>query len=443
MALIKSNQLIQTGTSVVAGDQIMVAEGELYQPSEVERLVPAAPPEVEEAWAPPPEEGLEAAPPEDDPPEEPPGQEDAYSEPEEQPEPAGPDLIGQFDAERDEVLDTARMQAETAAQEATGHLGAPDAALELEGAEATLAASYPPGSAAYQTSLGAVTPYIEQQAAAALEVASLQAAQDARWRELETAEEQIAGLVDNFARRVMLEPPPELMLHSLLAEREALLSEARLTSQQLLAAAEEQAAQIVHQAHAQASQVILDIESRRQTILEELKQQGYAEGYQEGRSQADEEGARLLQELMDAMDKLAGVVREEAKKNEEKLLDLALGIAEKLVMDEVQRRPELVMRVMEEALLKVSDTEEVIIKIHPDDLPVVQEREEAVRDRMKNVRKLEIQAHTKIQPGSVSIDTASGSVDAQFKTQLSVFREAFMAVKAEYGAEPLDMTGSG
>ncbi|MNL43097.1 flagellar assembly protein H [compost metagenome] len=81
------------------------------------------------------------------------------------------------------------------------------------------------------------------------------------------------------------------------------------------------------------------------------------------------------------------------------------------------------------------------IKVNPEDMPLVQEREEAFRDRLKNVRKVEFQSSPKIQRGGVLIDTASGSVDAQIKTQLSVIMEAFDAVRREYAEEPLDMTG--
>ncbi|HEY9857493.1 MAG TPA: FliH/SctL family protein [Stenomitos sp.] len=450
MALIKSNQLIQTGTAVVAGDQVFADQPQptpLTPTPEasnivIERVVPEQPPEPlepepeEQAYSEWETETVEMAPVLEDE-----GTEYAYQEPAEPEAPS--DLFGGFDAERDALLEEAQQQAEAAAHEATGHLGAPDASLELEEAEATIRASYPDASAMFSDAMASVTPYIEQQAASALERVSIQAANDARWRELATAEEQVASLVDNFARRVMTDPPTEMAIHSLMAERETLLAEARMKAARLVQEAEERAAATVHEAQAQAARAILEIESKREQVLEQLRQQGYAEGYQEGRSQADEEGAKIVQDAMDALNRLSGLVAEEAKKNEEKILKLALGIAEKILMDEVEVRPEIVVKTLEVALNKVSDLEEVIIKVHPDDMPEVQKYEDAFRDRLKSVRKVEFVASPKIQKGGVFIETGSGFVDAQIKTQLSVIEEAFEAVRAEAAAEPLDMTGAG
>lgn len=451
MALIKSNQLFQTGTAVVAGDQV-TADQPLptpFTPSSepgnlvIERVIPEQPSET--GLAPDPEDPgdspweaarvEEATPPLDA---------AGFADLEEPAPDEGPlDLFGAFDDERDPLLEEARMQAEAAAQEATGHLGAPDASLELEEAAATLRASYPEESFAFSEAMESVTPYIEQQAASALESVSIQAANDARWRELAGAEEQLASLVDNYARRVMTDPPTEMAIHSLLAERETILAEARLQATRVVQDAEQKAASVVHEAQAQAARAILEIESKREEVLEQLRQQGYAEGYQEGRSQADEEGAKIVQDAMDALNRLAGLVSAEAKKNEEKLLKLALGIAEKILMDEVELRPEVVVKTLNEAINKVSDLEEVTIKVHPDDMPEVQKHEDAFRDRLKSVRKVEFVASPKIQKGGVYIETTSGFVDAQIKTQLSVIQEAFAAVYAEAAAEPLDMTGSG
>lgn len=443
MALIKSSQLIQAGTAVVAGDQILAdVAAAAPSPASIERVVPAqvAEPAPVEATLEPPQEGpgeawadVEGAPAWDAAPSDLSGAEPTPVE----------DFLAAFEAEREALLEDARLAAEVSAQEATGHLGAPDAGLELDEAASAIRATYPEGTPAYDAAMESVTPYIEQQAASALEMLTIQSANDARWRELAGAEEQLASLVDNYARRVMADPPQEMALLSLLAEREAILSDARLRAARLVQEDEEDAARKVHEAQAQAAHTILEIESRREAILGELRQQGYSEGYQEGRSQADEEGAKIVQEAMESLDNLACVLRKEVKRNEEKILKLSLGIAEKILMDEIDARPETVLSILDVALNKVSDLEEVVIKVHPDDLPLVQQHEEAFRDRLRNVRKVEFQSSPKIQKGCVFIETASGSVDAQIKTQLSVIEEAFDAVRAEYGAEPLDMTGSG
>lgn len=452
MALIKSNQLIQTGTAVVAGDQIMAGEFTATvpaappapQPEAVEQVVPAYQPEPEapevETWS-EAETGDAPSYQSDEEPEAAYPDAIPYEDPSDEPFTPAADPVGDFDAERDAQLQEVYEAADLAAQEAVAELGEPDVGPAMDEAVAAIQEAFPAGGPAFDGALENVTPYVGQQAASAFAAFAVQAESDARWRELAGAEEQLAALVDNYAQRVQADPPPELVLHSLLAEREGILAEARLKAARMVQEAEVRAAQLVNEAHSQAAGVILEIETKREEMLVTLRQQGYAEGYQEGRSQADEEGAKIIQDAMDSLNRMAGALREAVKQNEEKILHLAIGIAEKVLMDEIVLRPDTVLKTLEEAISKVSDLEEVTIRVNPEDLPLVQEREEAFRDRLKNVRKVEFQSSPKIQRGGVLIDTSSGSVDAQIKTQLSVIMEAFDAVRREYAEEPLDMTG--
>lgn len=454
MALIKSNQLIQKGTAVVAGDTIQTADLETVipqapdpapvapvdqgpiglgvdmghpvdpeAPSELEATVPAEGAE-EPGWADP----------------------DAFSEQAEAlPDPTS-SLLAEFDAERDSILATAEASAQAAYEEAqvaydTELAGTVDA--QMREAQSVIGAVYEPGSPEAETATRTVAPHVERSAQATAHRNAVFEVNRSRWLQVATAEEQIAALLDNFHARLVEDPPHADQLVALLAERETLLSEARMQAEQILQGAQAQAAAIVQEAESSAARTVLEVETRRQQILDELKQQGYSEGYQEGRAQADEEGAKIINEATESLNQMAGALREAAKENEEKLLKLAIGIAEKILHDEIAVRPETVLRNLEEAIAKVSDLEEVIIKVNPEDLAMVQTQEDAFRDRLKSVRKVEFTSSPKIQQGGVLIETASGTVDAQIKTQLSVIYEAFDFVRKEYAEEPLDMTGSG
>ncbi len=467
MALIKSSQLVQKGTAVVAGDSIQTADVEALVPKtpdpapsapldqgnvglgvdlghpvggidfqgdesqwdglqgdggdetgdrELESTVPALDPAME------PQEGFDA---DDLPPE--------------------PSLMAEVDAARDAILEQAEGAAQAALEEVqVGY----DAALaqtveaQMGEAQAVIGAVHEPGSPEAQAALDAVAGNVERAAQAIARRNAILEVNRNRWLQMASAEEQIAALLDNFHAHLSETPPLEDQLVSLLGEREAILAEARLAAEQTMQEAQARAAAIVQEAESSAARTILEVETRRQQILDELKQQGYSEGYQEGRAQADEEGAKIINEATDSLDQMAGALREAVKRNEEKILQLAIGIAEKILHDEIVLRPDTVLKTLDEALMKVSDLEEVIVKVNPEDLPVVQTQEEAFRDRLKSVRKVEFTSSPKIQRGGVLIETGSGTVDAQIKTQLSVIQEAFEFVRKEYAEEPLDMTGS-
>jgi len=460
VALIKSSQLVQKGTAVVSGDSIQTAD--------VEALVPKAPGPTPQAPADQGSVGLGVDlghvrgitgqpggdPPADD--------YDATREleavvpaldPDQGPALSGsgddaplePSLLGEFDAARDSLLGQAEAASQAAyedAQQSYDPMLAQIVDSQRHEALSLIDAAYEPGSPEARAAIEAVSGRVDSAAQAIAHRNAIFDLNRSRWLQAGTAEEQIAALLDNFHAHLVEEPPLDDQFVALIAEREAILAEARLRAERQIQDAQAQAAAIVQEAERSAARTVIEVETRRQAILDELKQQGYSEGYQEGRAQADEEGAKIINEATDSLNCLAGALRESAKKNEEKLLKLAIGIAEKILHDEIVVRPDTVLKTLEEALMKVSDLEEVIIKVNPEDLPLIKSHEEAIRDRLKSVRKIEFTSNPKIQRGGVLIETGAGTVDAQIKTQLSVIQEAFDFVRKEYAEEPLDMTGS-
>jgi len=174
MPLIKSNQLIQAGTAVVAGDQI-VAETGAPTPERAAAVLPPIPNLVIPSLDLPDASMADffAADPEPaaaEPVAEAPPVETAPPEPEVVENPEVADFLSAFATEREALLEDARTEAEVAAQEATGQLGAPDAGLELDEAASAIRATYPEGTPAFEAAMESVTPYIEQQAASALDL---------------------------------------------------------------------------------------------------------------------------------------------------------------------------------------------------------------------------------------------------------------------------------
>lgn len=467
MALIKSSQLVKKGTAVVAGDTIKTADLETVIPQTPDPA-PSAPADrggvglgvdMGQAVAPetPADPELEATVPASDPEEAGDAASDGHAEgfeegdasdPSDAAEPQEeaseePSLVDDFDSSRDALLSEAAGAAEATLQEVQAGFGdavEQETASLMGEAQAALQEAYGPESPEAQAGLEAVGGFVERAAQASARRNAILEISAGRWQQAASAEEQIALLLDNYHARLAEDPPPEDQVLALLAEREAILGEARLQAERLVQEAQAQAATIVQEAEGNAARTLLEVETRRQEILDELKQQGYSEGYQEGRAQADEEGAKIINEATESLDRMAGALRQAVAENEDKILRLAIGIAEKIIQDEIATRPETVMKTLDEALTKVSDLEEVIVKVNPEDLPMVQTQEEAFRDRLKSVRRVEFTSSPKIQRGGVLIETGSGTVDAQIKTQLSVIQEAFEFVRMEYADAPLETT---
>lgn len=443
MGLIKSNQLVQqTSGVVVVGDKIVqeatqvipAAQSKVPDRREVEK-----PPEVETL----PDESvaLEILE-ENEEFEETEGNEGSEEGLSDEGSPEAEDipperLIEAFDEEIEEILSERDEASERISAELQGEIGE-RMNTHLEGIRQeteTVVREAHPDEAEAEGILSTMMPYLEHQASAEAEAALVDEATGRRWYEIGTAEEKIRKFLFHYVKEIHAEATFAEKFAHLLLERESILSEARLQAQALVQEAEQRAAQIVAEAESKATQTILDVENHRQDILNELEQQGYAQGYQEGRSQADIEGAEVVSQAIETLNKVRMAYPQAIKDNEEKLLKLAIEIAERIIMEEISIKPEIVQKNLKAAIRKVSDLEHVVIKAHEEDLPILLEKEDQFREMLKNVKNLEFTSSKKIQRGGVVIETSAGNVDAQISTQLSVLKEAFDRVRAEYGPD--------
>ncbi|MEB3236403.1 MAG: FliH/SctL family protein [Candidatus Sericytochromatia bacterium] len=277
---------------------------------------------------------------------------------------------------------------------------------------------------AIESALEAATPGLEALVESEVRAAHARARDMARWRTMGEAEEQIAALLENYSW-------PEEHAKALLGEREQVLAAARLEAERILMHARADAEALIVEARTSAMQDMATLESQRQALFEETRQRAYAEGYTEGRAQADEEGARLLEEATDSLNRIRLALPRAVRESQDQLLQLALEVAERLVHAEIAVRPEIVLDTLDAALARVTDMESVILRVHPEDLPTVQGKEEQIRDLLAQVKKLEFQSSVKIARGGVFIETGSGTVDATIRTQISVLSEVFRNTQAE------------
>ncbi|HBN10236.1 MAG TPA: hypothetical protein DD435_16890 [Cyanobacteria bacterium UBA8530] len=427
MALIKSNQLVQQGSSVVLGDKITQDAGsmrptkkkgeeKIEKPVE-QKPLPAALPENKSENQEENSENFEKV--------------EKIEKPSLPPE----KMIGDFDEGRNLLLEQEGQSLE--ALESERQVAVADRmgdVLEERSTEVAAAITeLHSDEDEAQEIITRLMPYAEHQASAEAEKILVEEYLAPKWQEIGTTEEKIAAFLGNYVKKLSKDPGNSDRFLALLSEREAILAEARLKAQDIVQQAEMAAAELVAEAEAKATQTILDVENNRQDILNELEQQGYAQGYQEGRSQADLEGAEVVSEAIETLNKVRMAYPLAIKDNEENLLKLAIEIAERIIQEEIDMKPEICVKMLEAAIRKVSDLEHVVIRANEEDLPLLLEHEDRFREMLKNVKNLEFAASKKVARGGVLIETTAGSVDASISTQLSVLKEAFDHVRAEYG----------
>jgi flagellar assembly protein FliH len=144
-------------------------------------------------------------------------------------------------------------------------------------------------------------------------------------------------------------------------------------------------------------------------------QRGQADGYAEGQRAAQAETARL-RALIEHIQRPLAHLDEEVERS---LLDLACGIARRLVLAELQQSPEALLRVVREAMAVLPNyVRDVRLHVHPDDAEFLRERIAAPPE----AQSFRVVPDAALARGDCRVITESSQLDLRLDTRLDVVR---------------------
>jgi type III secretion protein L len=154
---------------------------------------------------------------------------------------------------------------------------------------------------------------------------------------------------------------------------------------------------------------------RARREADEIREAAAARGRHEGLASVTELHAKALLER----DRLLDHAREE-------LIELAFGVAERVIGDVVRSRPELVVETASRAIEASRGRIELTIHAHPADLPSVREASPRLLSSSSAPR-IRLVAGEGLSRGSVVVETELGRVEATIEAQLAALRRAVCA----------------
>lgn len=169
---------------------------------------------------------------------------------------------------------------------------------------------------------------------------------------------------------------------------------------------------------------------------ETIRQRAHELGMTEGQAAVEEAYQRRVadvQALVEEMntERAAFFTRAEAD-----LARLATVIAEKVVAQHLALRPETVIDITRSCLKRIRDREEIFIRAHPDDMPVLLETRATLLMEVDGITDFHLVEDRRIHRGGVIVETASGSLDARIPSQIAVVTKAIESAVEEPG-EPV------
>jgi flagellar assembly protein FliH len=104
-------------------------------------------------------------------------------------------------------------------------------------------------------------------------------------------------------------------------------------------------------------------------IIEEKQKLGYEEGFASGEkagfAEGEQKAALIIDRLTEIINEITAFREGLVKEAEDQVVDLSIAIAMKIITEEVQTRPEILISIVNEALKKMQKRGTITIKINP------------------------------------------------------------------------------
>ncbi len=158
-----------------------------------------------------------------------------------------------------------------------------------------------------------------------------------------------------------------------------------------------------------------------------IKEQAFETGYQEGLAKAQSYYEKELQMSMrvfgKALDDLATTRKSVVERAENDLVQLLILIVNKVLRREIAKDNELILRVLNETLLMIAETETLSLEVSPQDFEIVEANKKTIASFCPGVREIRVIASEVVEKGGLIIQSSLGNIDARIATQMEAILE--------------------
>lgn len=194
---------------------------------------------------------------------------------------------------------------------------------------------------------------------------------------------------------------------------------------------------ILTEARAEAAELREDAQIQAEALREAAWQEGHHQGKTEGRATVEAElraawdtRQEALRAELDFIITQIGAARATLwARQEADMVALTLDIARQVIKTEVSQNPEVVRALIANALRRLTDKDNVRVRVSVADAPRVKEARQDLMEMVDGLRQLEIVDDRRIGEGGCVIETNAGTIDAKIETQLAEVARALGVVE--------------
>jgi len=195
-----------------------------------------------------------------------------------------------------------------------------------------------------------------------------------------------------------------------------------------LAQAKEEAERLVSDAKQLAEKLETDmratLDDEKNTALNQAREEGRNDGYTEGKAEVDRLIERTHVVLERAQDKRGEILVQ----TEEEVIRLVLLMVRKVVKVISENQREVVISNVIEALKKVKDRGNIIIRVNLADVKMTTEHTKDFIKMLEGVKSVQVAEDSSVDSGGCVIETDFGEVDARISNQLAELETKILEV---------------
>jgi flagellar assembly protein FliH len=162
---------------------------------------------------------------------------------------------------------------------------------------------------------------------------------------------------------------------------------------------------------------------------EQIREHAKESGLEEARRVAEETASDKVKEALETLNQAVIERKKIVKDAEAEILRLALKVAEQIIKSEVSLHRDVSLNIVSDAISRVNDREQVIVKVNREDLEHIKKYKDKIGSIIDGIKSLSIVEDSMVEPGGCVIETNLGYIDARISTKLSAIEEAFRKAK--------------
>lgn len=172
-------------------------------------------------------------------------------------------------------------------------------------------------------------------------------------------------------------------------------------------------------------------QEEKEKLQEEARVEAYAEGLEKGKLEAQATYEQVLEQANAIIDVAKEEYHRVLDESEETIIDLSIYMAEKILKEQIERKPEHFINIVKGAISEIKDQSSITIFLHPHNYKAVMEEKSALETLLNGDTKLSIFVDHKLAENSCLIEHPLGQVDATVDTQLNEIRNVLINVAKE------------